>query len=211
MKKGRSSGTEAEASAGQNEGCRAADTGKPESTPVDPKLAQQEITAGETAEELAADPCQEIKQALESKERDFAVLSDKYLRLAAEYDNFRRRSQKEKDALYTDSIVLVIKEILPVVDNLERAGLAAAKFEHEDARKIADGIGMIQKQVDQALAKLGVSVIDSVGQTFDPEFHEAVMHVDDDNAGPSTIVTELQKGYRRDDRVIRHSIVTVAN
>ena len=157
------------------------------------------------------DPLTDLQETLAAKEADFQTLSDKYLRLAAEYDNFRRRSQKEKEALYSDSIAMVVKELLPVFDNLDRAGLAAAQYSHEDAKKIAEGITMIQKQVEQALTRLGVCKIECEGQTFNPELHEAVMHVEDESQGTSIVVAELQAGYRRDDRVIRHSMVKVAN
>ncbi len=210
MKKSRSTGQEAEA-AGQNAECREAQAAGQENPAGEPAPGQPEIAAGEPAEDKQAGHCQELEAALAAKEKDFTALSDKYLRLAAEYDNFRRRSQKEKDALYADSITLVIKEILPIVDNLERAGLAAAQYDHEDARKIAEGIALIQKQVEQAFSKLGVCTIDSVGQPFNPTQHEAVLHVEDDSVGAATVVAELQKGYRREDRVIRHSIVKVAN
>ncbi|MGI6333774.1 MAG: nucleotide exchange factor GrpE [Saccharofermentanales bacterium] len=153
----------------------------------------------------------QLQEALASKEKDFSTLSEKHLRLAAEYDNFRKRSQKEKDAIYSDSVVAVVKDILPVIDNIERAGRAAALYETEEARKVAEGIEMIQRQVEQVLERLCVSKIDCVGQSFDPSLHEAVMHVQDDDVGPSTVVEELQTGYRREDRVIRHSVVKVAN
>lgn len=153
----------------------------------------------------------QLQEALALKEKDFNTLSEKHLRLAAEYDNFRKRSQKEKDAIYSDSVVAVVKDILPVIDNIERAGRAAALYETEEARKVAEGIEMIQRQVEQVLERLCVSKIDCVGQSFDPSLHEAVMHVQDDDVGPSTVVEELQTGYRREDRVIRHSVVKVAN
>lgn len=169
-----------------------------------------EITDG-AGSATAADQLQELKNNLEAKENDLAILADKYLRLAAEYDNFRRRTQKEKESLYTDSVVMVIKEWLPVLDNLDRAQAAACQYSHEDARKIADGIAMIQRQAEQALGRLGVSKIDCCGKPFDPELHEAIMHVEDDSVAASTVVEELQTGYRREDRVIRHSMVKVAN
>jgi molecular chaperone GrpE len=174
---------------------------------------ETEDRKGDAADDMESqtDAMAALQEILAAKEKDFEALTDKYLRLAAEYDNFRRRSQKEKEALYTDSIALVVKEMLPVIDNLERAGLAAVQYENEDARKIADGIAMIQKQAEQALTRLGVCRIACEGQPFDPELHEAVMHVEDDSFGPSTVVAELQSGYRRDDRVIRHSMVKVAN
>jgi molecular chaperone GrpE len=168
-----------------------------------------EIITGDPASDI--DPVLTLQAELAARDNDFEVLSDKYLRLAAEYDNFRRRSQLERKALYSENIALVIKELLPVLDNLDRAGLSAAQYHHADARKIAEGVAMIQKQVDQALTRLGVSKIECVGQTFNPDLHEAVMHVEDDSVGASVVIAELQPGYIRDDRVIRHSMVKVAN
>ena len=165
---------------------------------------------GELAIDVAAETSK-LREELDTKEKDFEALSDKYLRLAAEYDNFRRRTQKEKESLYSDSIAIVIKELLPVFDNLERAELAAGQYSHDDAKKIAEGITMIQKQVEQALEKLSVRRINCIGQPFNPVLHEAVMHVEDDSVGNSIVVAELQAGYQRDDRVIRHSMVKVAN
>ena len=198
MKKGKSPEPHEETPVGQEIQDAADLAGQPEVVSSDDSMA-------------AADPLQELKNSLEAKENDLAVLADKYLRLAAEYDNFRRRSQKEKESLYTDSIVMVIKEWLPVLDNLDRAQAAACQYSHEDARKIADGIAMIQRQAEQALGRLGVSKIECCGKPFDPELHEAVMHVEDDSVGASIVVEELQTGYRREDRVIRHSMVKVAN
>lgn len=178
-----------------------------------PEQHEGTIVEGDELPEEAVyeDPMKTLQKILAAKENDFTALSDKYLRLAAEYDNFRKRSQKEKEALYTDSIALVIKELIPILDNLDRAELAASDSDHADVRKIAEGITMIQKQVDQVLNRLGVSKIETIGQPFDPEMHEAVMHVEDDSVGQSIIVAELQAGYRREDRVIRHSMVKVAN
>jgi len=211
MKKTKGTDPEAVIRNGQNGDVQAGSDASPDMPGGKPAADQPELTGGEPAAEQAPDPCQELKSALEAKERDFNALSDKYLRLAAEYDNFRKRSQKEKEALYADSIALVVKEMLPVFDNLDRAGQAAVQYDHEGVRKIAEGIAMIQKQAAQALEHLGVSTIECVGQTFDPTQHEAVMHIEDESVGTSIVVDELQKGYRREDRIIRHSMVKVAN
>jgi molecular chaperone GrpE len=198
MKKGKSPEPQAELPVGQENPAA-----------VNPAEQPELVSGGDSS--TAADQLQELKNSLEAKENDLAALADKYLRLAAEYDNFRRRSQKEKESLYTDSVIMVIKEWLPVLDNLDRAEMAASQYKHEDARKIAEGIAMIQRQAEQALGRLGVSKIECCGKPFDPELHEAVMHVEDDSVEASTVVAELQTGYRRDDRVIRHSMVKVAN
>lgn len=152
-----------------------------------------------------------LKESLLAREKDFAVLSDKYLRLMAEYDNFRRRSQKEKESLYADSVTSVVKEWLPVLDSIDLADMAARQYETEEARQIAAGLAKIQKQVDDVLDHLCVEEIECVGQSFNPDLHEAVMHVEDETVGASMVVEEFQKGYCRKDRVIRHSVVKVAN
>jgi len=188
-------------------------TGNPETTCPDD--AEKTVTgAADNAgqeEGNATDPVRQYLDQLEAKERDFNELSDKYLRLAAEYDNFRRRTQKEKEALYNDSITTVVKEWLPVLDNLDRAAVAAALIESDEVKKIIEGISMVQKQAQEAMDRLGVSEIDCEGKPFDPAMHNAVMHVEDESVGASTVLEVLQKGYCRDDRVIRHSLVKVAN
>lgn len=171
--------------------------------------SRQQEAAGAT--EQADAQCRELKESLLAKEKDFAVLSDKYLRLMAEYDNFRRRSQKEKEALYADSIATVAKEWLPVLDSIDLADIAAAQYQTDEARQIAAGLAKIQKQVDEVLERLGIEEINCLGQAFNPELHEAVMHVEDDSVSASTVVEQFQKGYCRKDKVIRHSVVKVAN
>ncbi len=168
--------------------------------------AEAEETVNETGSEL-----EELQAKLAQREKDLAELSDKYMRLMAEYDNYRRRSQKDKEAMYGNNIADVVREWLPVIDNLERAELAVDQYESDEVRQIAEGIGLIRKQVQQVLEKLGVAAIDCCEQTFDPNLHNAVLHIEDENYGPSTIVAELRKGYIRKEQVIRHSDVQVAN
>jgi molecular chaperone GrpE len=157
------------------------------------------------------DEMSELRQQLIAKEQELSETGQKYLRLAAEYDNFRRRSQKEKLAIYADSVASVVKEWLPVLDNLDRAAKIVEQTESPEAAKIAEGLTLVHKQACEAMEKLGVSEIDCLNEPFDPNLHEAVMHVEDDSVGPSTVVEVLQKGYQRGDLVIRHSIVKVAN
>jgi molecular chaperone GrpE len=211
MKKVKPAAFEPENAAGVNPGEQKTSgfAGGPETASAAVQTAADPASDGSGAE--TADPCKDLKDALAVKENDFAALTDKFLRLAAEFDNFRRRSQKEKEGIYSDSITLIIREILPVLDSLDRACQTAAQQQNGDISKFTEGLDMIQKQVEQVLARLNVTRIDCVGKTFDPELHEAVMHVEDDSVGASVIVEELQKGYCRDDRVIRHSMVKVAN
>ncbi|MBQ5522309.1 MAG: nucleotide exchange factor GrpE, partial [Oscillospiraceae bacterium] len=137
---------------------------------------------------------------------EVALLTDKYLRICAEYDNFRKRTQKEKENLYGDIRANVISSFLPVYDNLVRA--LAAETQDEAYRK---GVEMIMNQFNSTLEKLGASEIKAVGEKFDPALHNAVMHVDDETKGENEIVEEFQKGFKIGDKVIRFSMVKVAN
>ena len=139
-------------------------------------------------------------------EAQLAAANDRYLRICAEYDNFRRRSGKERDALYGDIKADTIQKFLPVYDNLERA--LKQGTEDEAYRK---GVEMIMTQFEQTLEKLGVTVIDCLGKTFDPALHNAVMHVDDETKGENEIVEVFQQGFKLDDKVIRFAMVKVAN
>lgn len=145
----------------------------------------------------------ELKKKLAAAEAATAELNDKYLRLAAEYDNFRKRTQKEREGIYTDAYADALAALFPVVDNLERA----AKF--TDGESVAKGVSMVLKSIGETLAKLGVTEIET--KTFDPNLHNAVMHVEDPAYGEGEIVEVLQKGYRRGDRVLRYAMVKVAN
>ena len=142
----------------------------------------------------------------EELEKQLAAANDKYLRICAEYDNFRRRSQKEKDALYGDIKADTVQKFLPIYDNLERA--LKQGTEDEAYRK---GVEMIMTQFNSTLEKLGVTAIESLGQTFDPGLHNAVMHVDDETMGENEIVAVFQQGFKLGDKVIRFAMVKVAN
>lgn len=172
--------------------------------------------ADETAEEKesglesAGDEIEALRKALEQKENEMNELLDKAQRLAAEYDNYRKRTIREKEKLYDSSVCDVVAKFLPVVDNLERAVATEAKT--EEGKKLLEGLGMILRLASDILDKLGVKPIEAVGRTFDPRLHNAVMHVEDENYGVGEVVEEFQKGYiYKDETVIRHSMVKVAN
>ena len=133
-------------------------------------------------------------------------LTDKLKRSLAEFDNFRKRTDKEKSSMYDIGARDIVEKMLPVLDNFER-GLAAAPADD----KFAEGMQMIYKQLVTALTDAGVKPIEAVGQTFDPELHNAVMHVEDENLGENVVAEEFQKGYLFKDHVVRHSMVKVAN
>jgi len=146
------------------------------------------------------------EEKIEKLEQENAELNDRYLRVCAEYDNFRRRSQKEREALYADIKADTVMKFLPVYDNLERA--LKQGTEDEAYRK---GVEMIMNQFNATMEKLGVTEIDCLGQKFDPALHNAVMHVDDEEKGENEIVEVFQKGFKIGDKVIRFAMVKVAN
>ncbi len=147
----------------------------------------------------------ELQKELDEVKAKLAEADDKYLRLAAEYDNFRRRSQKEKEGVYTDAYSDAMKELLPVLDNLDRA------VGCEDAAALKEGLALILKSFSESLVKMDIEEIKALGETFDPNLHYAVMHVDDEAYKEGEIVEVFQKGYTRGDRVIRYAVVKVAN
>lgn len=156
------------------------------------------------------------KRGGEKKESETDILkgqiaeaNDKYARLFAEFDNFRKRSEKEKSARYDMGAKDVIEKILPVLDNFERGFDSVEESDKEDA--FVTGMDLIYKQFQKVLEDLGVKPIEAVGQAFDPELHNAVMHVDDPEVGENIVVEEFQKGYTYKDQVVRYSMVKVAN
>jgi molecular chaperone GrpE len=161
--------------------------------------------------ETGDDTAEELKKALEKKEKEYQELLDRTQRLAAEYDNFRKRTQKEKERLYSESTCDIVAKFLPVVDNLERA-LKAAENEETDAKSLREGVVLVCRQISDILDKLDVKPIEAVGKTFNHDIHNAVMHIEDENYGEGEIVEEFQKGYiYKNETVIRYSMVKVAN
>ena len=146
-------------------------------------------------------------EQMELAAKQLESVKDQFTRLAAEYDNFRKRTAKEKETLYQDAKIDTIREFLAVYDNLERA--AAAPGDEDSPHK--KGLEMIFHQLRDLLKKMGAEEIEAQGQPFDPEKHEAVMHIDDENLGENVVAQVFQTGFQLDGRVIRHAIVQVAN
>jgi molecular chaperone GrpE len=159
----------------------------------------------ETSEDNELNIIKNLKEENEKLKEELDEAKDKLLRLTAEYDNYRKRTVKEKEGIYSDAYVDVLKEIIPIIDNLERA--VAADGSLEDLKK---GIEMTMKGCLDSFAKLGVQEIDTTGE-FDPNLHNAVMHIEDENLGKNAIAEVFQKGYKKDDKIIRHTMVKVAN
>lgn len=151
---------------------------------------------------------EELQENLEqgSLKQELEETTDRYKRLMAEFDNYKKRSAKEREGLYNSLLSDIISSVLPVVDNLEKA--VTTKTEDENYKQ---GVEMVHKQLLDTLSNLGVEQIKTVGETFNPEYHEAVSSVQDDTLGEKEIKEEFRKGYKIGDKVIRHSMVVVAN
>ena len=153
-----------------------------------------------------ADEMIELKKQIESQKVQIDETEDRLKRVAAEFDNYKKRSSKERDGLYNSLISDIVSNFLPILDNLEKA--VEAETKDEEYKK---GIELVLKQFKDVLAAKGVTEIETIGKTFDPELHEAVSSVQDDTKGEKEIVQEYRKGYMIGNRVIRHSMVIVAN
>lgn len=177
---------------------------------------ETEATSPE-AEEKAASPEKEDKKP-KKKAKDEELLKeieelklklseaeDKHLRMAAEYDNFRRRSREEREAVYENALADTVSELLPILDNLERAAM------YDDGEKVKEGLVLTLKTVDGVLNKLGVEKYAEAGDTFDPNLHNAVLHIDDENLGEGEITDVFQKGYKKGKKIIRFAMVKSAN
>ena len=200
---------------------------------MDEKITAEETVAEEAVAEEAAEATEEAdageektsrseKKKLKKAEEQINKLNadiealgaqvseanDKYMRLYAEYDNFRRRTQKEKEGIYSDAYIDALTQILPILDNLERA----AQYSTEDSEHpLAKGLELTLKSFAETMEKMGVSEIPALGEQFDPNVHNAVMHIDDESFGENEVIEVFMKGYAKGDKVLRFSMVKVAN
>ena len=149
----------------------------------------------------------ELQKKLDEAQAQIAEANDKYARLYAEFDNYRKRTAKEREGIYTEAYADAVCEILPILDNFERA----LQYKDSDSDNILKGLEMIEKGFNDALSKMGVSEIEALGKPFDPEKHNAVMHIEDEAYGENEVVEVFMKGYIKGDKVLRHSMVKVAN
>lgn len=164
-----------------------------------------EETKEENSEENELSLVKKYKEEIQKLKEELEVEKDKYLRQTAEYQNFKKRTAKEKEGIYTDACVDVLKEILPNLDNIERAIAAEGNIE-----ALKQGVEMTLKGFQNSLEKLGVTEIET-SEGFDPNFHNAIMHIEDPELGTNVVVEVFMKGYKRGDKVIRHSMVKTAN
>jgi len=147
----------------------------------------------------------ELEKQIEEKDSQLAELNDRFLRMAAEYDNYKKRTSKEKDELAAFSKAELVKALLPVFDNVDRASVIT------DGEKLAEGVALINKSFQQTLEKIGIKEIDVLGKEFDPNLCEAIFHVDEEGKPENTVCEVLQKGYIYGDKVVRHALVKVVN
>ena len=175
---------------------------------MEEKNEKIEETAEETTEETAAaeeKTTEELLAEIEALRAEIKEKDDRHLRMAAEYDNFRRRSREEKSATYEVALSETVAEFLQTIDNLERAAL------YDDGEKVKEGLMMTAKSVTAALEKLGIETVGAAGETFDPNLHNAVFHIEDESFGEGEIVEVFQKGYKKGNKIIRFAMVKTAN
>ena len=171
--------------------------------------AEVNETVEETVEETAAETAENpLAAELDAAKAELAAEKEKFLRMAAEYDNFRRRSAKEREAAYSDAYADALMQIIPVIDNLERA---AGYGNAGDAKQLSDGVNMILTQFTQVLEKMGIEAFGENGDLFDPNIHNAIMHEEDPEQDESILGEVFQRGYRRGDKIIRCAMVKVIN
>ena len=187
---------------------------KNKETEINEERAPAEETQSENTENTEEKSvCENEEQPVDKTaelEEKIKEWENKYKLLYAEFDNYRKRTTKEKDSRYADAVIDTVNAFLAVADNLDRA--VTTTVESEDAKKVLEGVELVKKQMSDILAKLDVTPIKSVGEEFDPNLHNAVMHIEDENVTENTVVEEFQKGYiYKNERVVRHSMVKVAN
>ncbi len=174
-------------------------------------ICEAEAPAAEAQEMPAAEPKKERREDKKLKEKNEALtqaleeLGDRYTRMLAEYDNFRKRAQKEREGIYGDAVSDVLNEILPIKDTLEMA------MAYADDSKLSQGVTMTLNKFTEVLKRLGVEEFGAAGDSFDPNLHNAVFHVEDESLGENVIAEVLMKGYQKGDKIIRYAMVKVAN
>ncbi len=178
----------------------------PETDSGDDAKAKSKKEAKADPKKLKAE-LEETKKKLEEEICRADEINDKYLRVVAEYDNFRKRSQSERAQIYGDAVSDTLAGLLPIIDNLQYA----AKYSSGDAEKVAEGLNLILGKLPETLEKLGITAFGEAGETFDPTIHNAVLHVDDETLGEGVITDVLQCGYKYKDKVLRYAMVKVAN
>ena len=164
---------------------------------------EETTETAEAAQETESKEMKELKEQLEKAEAERVATNDKYLRMMAEYDNYRKRSTKEKENAYAEAFCDAIGAILPVIDNLERA------LAYSEGETLTEGVKMTLKQFEDTMERLGMKAYGARGDEFDPKIHNAIMQTEDPDLGENQIAAVFQKGYCKGDKIIRHAMVTV--
>ncbi len=176
-----------------------------ENKEIETENKEQEAAGEKTSAKKPSAKKDDLLREIESLKAQIAERDDKYLRMAAEYDNFRRRSREERDATYETAMAETVAELLPIIDNLERAA------NYDDGDKVKEGLAMTLKSVSAVFSAMGIEQVGKPGETFDPNLHNAVMHVEDDAFGEGEIIEVFERGYKKNKRVIRFAMVKTAN
>jgi len=176
-------------------------TNEPNDTIMETEAEEQELSPSEETEDSAGEPAD-----IRLLQKSYNDLNDRYLRLIAEYDNFRKRSVKEKDDIYPAATAAALQKFLPILDTLERAG----QYER-GTEEFAKGFDMILQNFGEVLGALGVEEVGIIGEQFDPNIHNAAMHIEDDNLGQNVVSQVFQKGYKIGGKVLRYAMVQTAN
>ena len=167
------------------------------------ETVSEEAVQAEEVKETESKEMKEMKEKLEKAEAERVATNDKYLRMIAEYDNYRKRSTKEKESAYADAYCDAIGAILPVIDNLERA------LAYSEGETLTEGVKMTLKQFEDTMERLGMKAYGERGEEFDPRIHNAIMQTEDPELGENRIAAVMQKGYCKGEKIIRHAMVTV--
>ncbi len=182
---------------------------KTDAEPIDNQEEKKEVRE-EIKEETKKSEEDKYEKQIEELNARVSETQDRFQRTLAEFDNFRKRTMKEKASMYDDGVRDTIEKLLPLFDNLERAiGAVEGKIDENDP--LFKGVKLTEKQLKEILASIGVEEIKALGEKFDPNLHAAVAHVDDESYGENEVIIDMQKGYKYKDKVIRHSMVKVAN
>ncbi|WP_045169670.1 nucleotide exchange factor GrpE [Caldicellulosiruptor morganii] len=171
---------------------------------------QAENAGQDTSTQDQEDPVEVLKKQLEEKEKEVEEYKSLCQRIAADFDNYKKRIAKDRENMYYEVVADVVGKLLPIVDNFERA-ISSARESENTNEEFIKGLEMIKKQIDDIFSKLGVEPIEALNKEFDPYLHNAIMHVEDERYGKNIVIEEFQKGYKIKDRVIRYSLVKVAN
>lgn len=186
---------------------------KTKNNEVNEDVLNEEVDEASKEAELSADTeadAENVSAEENENEEKIKAIEDKYLRLLAEYDNYQKRTTREKEARYADALIDTVSAFLPVLDDLERA--LGVETKCEETEKFKSGVDMVAKKMREVLYKLDVEEIKAVGEEFDPDIHNAIQHVEDENITENTVTEEYMKGYiYKGTRVVRHSMVKVAN